>query len=76
MFLPTVHFLLIWQLNITVLDENDNSPHFISFPEKTVTTTESTGAGVVIVSVVATDPDEGDAGQVAYNIIGGSGTGN
>ncbi|XP_071830168.1 cadherin-87A-like isoform X3 [Apostichopus japonicus] len=56
-------------VNITILDQNDNSPEFTSsFPEP-VTVSESTDADVTIVTVVATDPDQGEAGQVTYHLL-------
>lgn len=65
-----------WQVNITILDQNDNSPEFTSsFPEP-VTVSESTDADVTIVTVVATDPDQGEAGQVTYHLLSYSQSGN
>ncbi|NWV07621.1 PCDGA protein, partial [Ptilonorhynchus violaceus] len=54
------------RIRVTVLDANDNAPVF-SQAEYTVRVPEDVPVGSVLVSVKATDADEGLNGQVKYN---------
>ncbi|NXC23610.1 PCDG2 protein, partial [Campylorhamphus procurvoides] len=55
------------RIRVTVLDANDNAPVF-SQAEYTVRVPEDVPAGSTLVTVTATDPDEGLNGQVKYSI--------
>ncbi|XP_027764468.1 protocadherin gamma-A12-like [Empidonax traillii] len=54
------------RIRVTVLDANDNAPVF-SQAEYTVRVAEDVPVGSVLVTVTATDPDEGLNGQVKYS---------
>ncbi|XP_027765722.1 protocadherin-1-like, partial [Empidonax traillii] len=54
------------RIRVTVLDANDNAPVF-SQAEYTVRVAEDVPVGSVLVTVTATDPDEGLNGQVEYS---------
>ncbi|XP_064527558.1 protocadherin gamma-A10-like [Pseudopipra pipra] len=54
------------RIRVTVLDANDNAPVF-SQAEYTVRVPEDVPVGSVLVTVTATDPDEGLNGQVKYS---------
>ncbi|XP_063269920.1 protocadherin gamma-A5-like [Prinia subflava] len=55
------------RIRVTVLDANDNVPVF-SQAEYTVRVPEDVPVGSVLVTLTATDPDEGLNGQVNYSI--------
>ncbi|XP_041265639.1 protocadherin gamma-A7-like, partial [Onychostruthus taczanowskii] len=55
------------RIRVTVLDANDNAPVF-SQAEYTVRVPEDVPVGSVLVTVTATDADEGLYGQVKYSI--------
>ncbi|XP_014118570.1 PREDICTED: protocadherin gamma-A4-like, partial [Pseudopodoces humilis] len=55
------------QIRVTVLDANDNAPVF-SQAEYTVRVPEDVPVGSVLVTVTATDADEGPNGHVKYSI--------
>ncbi|KAM4892810.1 uncharacterized protein FYW23_008898 [Sylvia borin] len=55
------------RIRVTVLDANDNAPVF-SQAEYTVRVAEDVPVGSVLVTVTATDADEGLYGQVKYSI--------
>ncbi|KAM4892807.1 uncharacterized protein FYW23_008895 [Sylvia borin] len=55
------------RIRVTVLDANDNAPVF-SQAEYTVRVAEDVPVGSVLVTVTATDADEGLNGQVKYSI--------
>ncbi|NXY14291.1 PCDG7 protein, partial [Atrichornis clamosus] len=54
------------RIRVTVLDANDNAPVF-SQSEYTVRVPEDVPVGSVLVTVTATDADEGQNGHVKYN---------
>ncbi|XP_027527527.1 protocadherin gamma-A12-like, partial [Neopelma chrysocephalum] len=54
------------RIRVTVLDANDNAPVF-SQAEYTVRVAEDVPVGSVLVTVTATDPDEGLNGNVKYS---------
>ncbi|NWT07179.1 PCDG2 protein, partial [Mionectes macconnelli] len=55
------------RIRVTVLDANDNAPVF-SQAEYTVRVPEDVPVGSTLVTVTATDPDEGVNGQVKYSL--------
>eukprot|EP00063_Salmo_salar_P080616 XP_014055451.1 PREDICTED: protocadherin beta-16-like isoform X10 [Salmo salar] len=55
------------QIHITVLDANDNAPVFTQAIYK-ATLRENSAKGTVVVSVSASDSDEGSYGKVTYSI--------
>ncbi len=55
-------------LNITILDENDNSP-VLSQRTYTATIPENTGVGLFVIQLQATDIDSGRNAQLTYSII-------
>jgi hypothetical protein len=59
------------QVNITVLDENDNSPQFVS-PFQAISIDETTPPGVVIAEFEAFDDDIGSNAVVEYSISSGN----
>ncbi|XP_053542601.1 protocadherin alpha-2 [Ictalurus punctatus] len=59
------------QIIINVLDINDNSPVFTK-PLYKVSVHENAGVGTKILTVSATDADEGNNGEVSYSIISDS----
>lgn len=56
---------LVLQVQITVLDENDNSPQFATTSESVVSVAEDCPTGRRIALVLASDPDAGANGQVS-----------
>eukprot|EP00794_Sanderia_malayensis_P011813 gene11813-13037_t len=54
-------------LKINVLDTNDNAPTFVQ-PFYLNDVVEDTLEGTIILSVVASDPDQGTNGRIAYSI--------
>uniref|UniRef100_A0A674HCM6 Cadherin domain-containing protein n=1 Tax=Taeniopygia guttata TaxID=59729 RepID=A0A674HCM6_TAEGU len=58
------------RIRVTVLDANDNAPVF-SQAEYTVRVPEDVPVGSVLVTVTATDADEGQNGQVKYSVAHG-----
>lgn len=57
------------QLQITVLDDNDNSPVFALNHYQT-TVREDLGDGSVVLELFATDADEGPNGKIMYSLLG------
>ncbi|NXK83062.1 PCD16 protein, partial [Amazona guildingii] len=58
---------------VTVLDENDNAPTFLhvaSGQELPVQVLEEKPSGLLVASLQAKDPDEGENGTVIYSLIG------
>ncbi|XP_036247619.1 protocadherin-16 [Molothrus ater] len=58
---------------VTVLDENDNAPAFLhvgSGQELTVQVLEEKPSGLLVASLQAKDPDEGENGTIIYSLIG------
>ena len=55
------------EVRVTLLDANDNRPAFTE-PEYHGYVAENTAPGAPVVTVTALDPDEGNRGQVEYNI--------
>ncbi|XP_026697084.1 protocadherin-16 [Athene cunicularia] len=58
---------------VTVLDENDNAPAFLhvaSGQELPVQVLEEKPSGLLIASLQAKDPDEGENGTIVYSLIG------
>ncbi|KAI1241391.1 hypothetical protein IHE44_0004863 [Lamprotornis superbus] len=58
---------------VTVLDENDNAPAFLhvgSGQELTVQVLEEKPSGLLVTSLQAKDPDEGENGTIIYSLIG------
>ncbi|XP_054024583.1 protocadherin gamma-A5-like [Dryobates pubescens] len=55
------------RIRVVVLDANDNAPMF-SQAEYTVRVAEDVPVGSVLVTVIATDPDEGINGDVKYSL--------
>lgn len=55
-------------LEIFVLDENDNSPEFISGACYTLAVPENQ-ENAVVHTIAATDADEGKNGEISYSII-------
>ncbi|CAG09028.1 unnamed protein product [Tetraodon nigroviridis] len=58
---------------ITVLDDNDNDPAFTHSPsgkKLILQVTESQSSGVLVGTLQAKDPDEGENGTVFYSLIG------
>ncbi|XP_073452804.1 cadherin-23 [Aquarana catesbeiana] len=62
-------------VQITVLDENDNSPQFDPTSESVANVAEDCPTGRRIALVMARDPDAGNNGVVAFSIIGGNAVG-
>ena len=56
-------------LNITLVDVNDNPPHFISTIPSNVYINENSAIGTPVINVNATDPDEGSNAQLTYSLI-------
>ncbi|XP_062841144.1 cadherin-related family member 2 [Trichomycterus rosablanca] len=54
-------------VNILVLDANDNAPRFINSPYN-IEVQEDTALNTKLLTVTATDPDDGLAGTVTYSI--------
>ncbi|XP_047209389.1 protocadherin-19 isoform X6 [Girardinichthys multiradiatus] len=54
------------QLNIRVLDSNDNNPVFDE-PVYTVNVMENSPVNTLVIDLNATDPDEGNNGEVVYS---------
>ncbi|XP_020491539.1 protocadherin-17 isoform X3 [Labrus bergylta] len=57
------------QINVKVIDSNDNSPVFDQ-PSYVVEIPENSTPGKVLIDLNATDPDEGNNGQVVYSFSG------
>lgn len=57
------------QINVKVIDSNDNSPVFDQ-PSYVVEIPENSAPGKVLIDLNATDPDEGNNGQVVYSFSG------
>ncbi|XP_027762821.1 protocadherin-16 [Empidonax traillii] len=58
---------------VTVLDENDNAPVFLhvgSGQELPVQVLEEKPSGLLVASLQAKDPDEGENGTIIYSLIG------
>nr|XP_016854427.1 PREDICTED: LOW QUALITY PROTEIN: protocadherin-16 [Anolis carolinensis] len=58
---------------ITVLDENDNTPSFLHVAEGRellVQVPEEKPAGLLVASLQAKDPDEGENGTISYSLAG------
>ncbi|XP_013037677.3 protocadherin Fat 4-like isoform X2 [Anser cygnoides] len=58
-------------ISIFLLDENDNAPTFTGTPYKQVIFINMT-AGMSILQVAATDPDDGINGQISFTLAGGN----
>ncbi|XP_029959976.1 protocadherin gamma-A11-like isoform X1 [Salarias fasciatus] len=56
------------QIHITVLDSNDNAPVFTQRTYKS-TLRENSLSGMVVVTVSATDLDEGSNGKISYSVL-------
>lgn len=59
------------EVNITVLDDNDNSPQFVS-PSQSLSIDETIASGVVVAEFVAFDADVGSNAVVEYSISSGN----
>uniref|UniRef100_A0A8D0BYG7 Cadherin-23 n=1 Tax=Salvator merianae TaxID=96440 RepID=A0A8D0BYG7_SALMN len=59
-------------VTITILDENDNSPHFDITSDSSVSVAEDASVGRRIALVLARDPDAGSNGQVVFTIVSGN----
>ncbi|XP_077941387.1 protocadherin-17 isoform X2 [Gasterosteus aculeatus] len=57
------------QINVKVIDSNDNSPVFDQ-PSYVVEIPENSPPGKLLIDLNATDPDEGNNGQVVYSFSG------
>ncbi|XP_056268942.1 protocadherin-17 isoform X2 [Pseudoliparis swirei] len=57
------------QINVKIIDSNDNSPVFDQ-PIYVVEIPENSPPGKVLIDLNATDPDEGNNGQVVYSFSG------
>ncbi|KAG7266043.1 hypothetical protein CRUP_013772 [Coryphaenoides rupestris] len=55
------------QIHVTVLDANDNSPHFTK-PVYEATLTENSPKGTSVMTVSASDKDKGSNGEITYII--------
>ncbi|XP_030223901.1 protocadherin gamma-A11-like [Gadus morhua] len=55
------------QIHVTVLDVNDNSPHFTK-PVYKATLTENSPKGTSVMTVSACDKDKGSNGEMSYSI--------
>ncbi|XP_049325192.1 cadherin-23 isoform X5 [Astyanax mexicanus] len=64
---PPANFTATASVNITLSDENDNSPEFGQTTYEGEVPIDQT-VGMLVVKVEATDPDEGPNGQVTYSI--------
>ena len=60
-------------LEISVTDANDNAPTFLDLPY-VVRLEEGTRGPLLVLVAMATDPDEGDNGEVEFVLTGGGGT--
>nr|XP_060634795.1 protocadherin-23 [Anolis sagrei ordinatus] len=61
----------VTQLQITVLDENDNSPLFLK-DHYHISVSEDIGEGSTILELLAMDADEGPNGEVTYSLLDGT----
>ncbi|KAM4033934.1 cadherin-23 isoform 2-T3 [Anomaloglossus baeobatrachus] len=59
-------------VQITVLDENDNSPQFDPTSESVVSVPEDCPTGRRIALVLARDPDAGANGQISFSLVSGN----
>ncbi len=67
-----LHFSLAYaQVDVIVRDENDNPPEFTGLPFL-FTVVENAPAGRLVGETRAEDPDEGQNGEIQYNITGGN----
>lgn len=57
-------------VHVTILDFNDNSPQFINFTTETIVP-ENVSSGYVVLTVDASDADEGPNANVTYKIDSG-----
>uniref|UniRef100_A0A8C6NV07 Protocadherin-16 n=1 Tax=Nothobranchius furzeri TaxID=105023 RepID=A0A8C6NV07_NOTFU len=55
---------------ITILDDNDNDPSFIYSQSGKTIVTEGQSAGVLLGTLQAKDPDEGENGTIFYSLSG------
>ncbi|XP_075073149.1 cadherin-23 [Mixophyes fleayi] len=60
-------------VQITILDENDNSPQFDPTSESVVNVAEDCPTGRRIALVLAKDPDAGNNGEVTFSLTAGNG---
>ncbi|KAL9863596.1 protocadherin Fat 4-like [Geothlypis trichas] len=58
-------------INIVLLDENDNSPTFTDTPYRRDIFLNMT-AGMALLQVTATDPDDGINGEISFTLAGGN----
>jgi len=68
--IPINRCFLILKIVVNVVDANDNAPEFQS--PASVSISEDTSPGTVILTVSATDEDLGENGTVVYKIVGGN----
>jgi len=60
------------QLTVTVLDVNDNAP-VLSEDEISISVTEGEELGQTLLTLTATDADQGVNGEISYSLLGDDG---
>ena len=70
---PPLRSVPVATVEVTVIDTNDNSPHFKN--DYSTSLREDTAQGKTLLRVEATDPDSGVNGEIEYTISSGNGAG-
>ena len=65
---PPVLFLADVEVTVNILDENDNSPQFVNFPDS-LSHPENRSSEQLVTQIEATDIDSGDNSRLQYEIV-------